>query len=228
MNLLQMTQRLYRETGKSGNEPTTLVGASRIVQRLADALADSWLSLQQDPGKNWKWMRATGTGNTTPSQTAHSPADLGVTSFTRWRPANHNYAVKAYRLDNPTVLWPLIWLEREAFDYRVVDGAMAEGQPRFWSIDSADNLLIGPGGDEPYGLKFEYVTAPTELALDADTPGMPERHHLTLVWRALVDAGKDAASPDKVSRALDRLRETNANLIDDQAEPVTMHFLPLC
>lgn len=226
MNLLALTQRLYRETGKSGDGPTTLVGAGKIVQRLVDALNDSWMALQQEP-YNWRWMRANGSGPTTPGQTAHSPADLGIESFLRWRVPSNQYAVRAATTDSPTMLWPLRWLEPDVFRSRLVDVPVAAGPPAFWSVDASDNLLIGPPGDVVYNAHFDYVSGVTELAADEDTPGMPSRHHMILVWRALVDAGKDIASPEKVSRAMDRLSEMESNLIDDQGETITMGNLPL-
>lgn len=222
-----MTQRLYRETGKSGDGPTTLVDATKVVQRLADAIGDSWMSLQQESGKNWKWMRQSSTAETIPSMNAHSASDLLVSSFTRWRPFSHRYTVRAYDTTDTTNVWDLAWLEIDDFKRYYVDNGTADAAPSSWSIDDSDRLMVGPAGDVSYGLRFDYVSAPTELLLDEDEPAMPSRHHMILVWRALIDAGKDVASAEKVSRAIDRYNEMRSALIADQAEQIQMYFPPL-
>ena len=227
MNLLAMTQRLYRESGRSGTAPTTLVGASNVVQRLADAISDSWDSLQLEP-QNWRWMRASADVSTVAGEWLHSAATLLLTDHMNWRLPSLNYTVRACDPAAPTVVWDLTWMEPDWFKREFIDASTEEAAPRYWSIDSANNLLIGPMGDQSYTLKLDYIKAPTTLADDTNEPDMPSRHHMILVWRALADSGKDSASPEKVSRAIDRLRDMRGALLNDQAEQFTLHIEPIC
>nr|HPL79494.1 hypothetical protein [Burkholderiaceae bacterium] len=52
-----------------------------------------------------------------------------------------------------------------------------------------------------YKLRIEYWKEPSELAADADTPDMPDRFHMLLVWAALQEVAKFDAAPEVLARA---------------------------
>lgn len=226
MNLLQLTQRLHRESGRAGAGPTTLVGASKEVQRLADKIADAWLLLQQEP-RNWKWMRRSSSPTIGAGLVDLSGADLGLTGFGRWRRPTREYAPRCYDPAAPQSVMPLEWREHDRFvrDFRDIE--LQPGSPQFWTIAPDETLMIAPAGLTDTTIKVDWIIDVTELAEDGDTPDMPARHHMILVWRALVDAGKADASPEDVSRAIDALRTMEDNLISDQADEIGWKFHPL-
>ena len=226
MNLLDLTRRLYRETGKSGDGPTTLVSATKDVLRLADRIGDANMRLEQEP-RNWKWMRAKVVGDAVPLQFAQTGASLGAANFGRWRTPARDYTVRAYDPANTPAVWPLRWMEYDQFVGLMMDVPTTPTMPQVWSISPNEELLLGPAPDIAYKVMADYIFEPGLLTLDDDTPAMPARHHMILVWRALVDSGKDIAAAEKVSRAMDNLAEMENNLISDQAEQIVIGGYPL-
>lgn len=222
-----MTRRLYRESGKSGSGPTTLVDASNDVLRLADAISDTWLSLQLEP-RNWRWMRDSGTGPAAIGQNTNTGASLGFDRFGRFRPGSRWYTVRAFDPAAPESVWPLRWVaEHDIFVRNFMDSAFMAGPPQLWTISPAGELLVGPQPDKAYQLKADFVRAPTALVEDTDEPDMPGEYHMLLVWRALVYAGKASASAERVSNAMDRMAELWEPLLTHQAEQITFDNQPL-
>lgn len=220
MNYLQLAQRLHRESGRSGNGPTTAGGATKDHARLFDWLADAWRDLQSRP-IDWRWMREGLDGPTALAQLAYTGADLGVSDFGRWRMVSDDYTVKAYLAAEPTQVWRLYWLEMDEFKRRFEDQDPAAGRPQFWSIGDDDQLMIGPQSDVVYRLKAEYHREPTELAADGDEPELPARHHMILVWAALIQVGIFDNAPEVLARARDKFAQMEHALIDDTARLVT-------
>jgi hypothetical protein len=46
----------------------------------------------------------------------------------------------------------------------------------------------------------DYFKAPSELTVDADTPALPSKHHMAIVYRALMMYGMYEGAPDAVQR----------------------------
>lgn len=221
MNYLQLVQRLHRESGRSGSGPTTITGASKDHTRLFDWVADAWLKLQSRP-IDWRWMRVSIDGPTTTTQTNYTGADLGAADFGRWRVASDDYTVKAYLASAPTNVWRLSWMDPELFKYRYDDLSPSAGQPLHWTIGDDGALRIGPESDVVYRLKIDYLHEPTLLEVNADSPDFASRHHLMLMWRALVEVGKFDNAPDALARASTNYSEMESALMDDYARPITL------
>lgn len=219
MNLLQLAQRLHRESGRSGNGPTTITGATKDHARLFDWVADAWRELQSRP-IDWRWMRASLDGPAALAQTAYTGTDLGVSDMGRWRVASCDYTVKAYLATAPTQVWRLMWLELDEFKRRFEDQAPSAGQPQYWTLANDDRLMIGPQSDVVYRIKAEYHREPSELAADGDEPTLSARHQLILVWAALIQAAIFDNAPDVLARAKLNFVRMESSLIDDSARPI--------
>jgi hypothetical protein len=221
MNLLQMAQRLHRESGRSGSEPTSITGATGMHARLFDWLGDAWRELQARP-IDWRWMRKTLDGETEVDEMAYSGAELGADDWGRWNIGHDEYGVKAYDPAAPDHWWRLNWMPYDQFRETYIDTTQPAGRPIDWSVDDAGDMLIGPLSDIPYGIKADYLTAPTELAADEDTPTMPAIYHMLLVWRALAEIGKFDNSPDVLARASSNYGTMELALLASQARPIEL------
>lgn len=222
MNLLQMAQRLHRESGRSGNGPTTLTGATKEHQRLADWLNDAWAELQERP-IDWAWMRKRLTAGTlTTGRWRYVGADLGLSDFGRWRPASPGYAPLAFLPSEPANKRRLHWMPLDRFRAGYIDADTQAGPPLDWSIDDDGALLIGPQSDQSYSLVAEYLRATTTLTNDADEPNLPAQHHMLLVWRALVEVAKFDNAADVLARASSNFGRAENTLLAQYARP--LHF----
>lgn len=224
MNLLQLVQRLHREARRSGAAPATLVGARVEVLRLADWINDAWQKLQAEP-YNWRWMRATA-DVAWPAGLVVGPAGAGIADFGSWRRASPDYWPRAMDPANPQSMWRVDWLDYDEFARRS-DLTLQPAWPTRWTIGNADELMLLPPAVSDVTVRLDYVRARTELLADSDEPGMPARHHMILVWRAMVEYGKASVAPEDVSRAADNLSDMMSALIDEQGEQIRWAASPL-
>lgn len=199
MNYLQIVQRVHSESGRSTAAPTSVVGANDRHLRLFNWVADAWRDLQGE--RDWRWMRNTLDATLTAGQQTYSGADLGATRFGRWRKEDHDYSPYVYVDGAPNAIWPMTYWQLDQMRARFIYRTWGASTPIAWSYNEANELLIGPQPALAYKLRIEYWKEPSELAADDDTPDMPDRFHMLLVWRALQDVANFDAAPEVLARA---------------------------
>lgn len=209
MNLLQLVQRVHRESGRSGDGPTTITGTTKQHQRLFDWVADANRELESRP-LDLRWMRRRVTVPTEADSSSYTPTELGLTDFGRWRPASDEWAVKCVDPDDTTRTWGLQWMDLDEWREAYVHSTQTASQPGDWSVDDDDSLLIGPTPDAAYSIRIEYLRAPLELDGDDDEPEFDEAFHMILCWRALIDVAKFDNAADVLTRA-----QTNYARLED-------------
>lgn len=224
---LTLTQRLFRELGRTGTQPSAYSGASTEDLRLFDAIADAWTRLQSRD-VDWRFMRKTmASGTLSINTTTYVPgsAPFSLSDFGRWRApyasdgGDIEYTPRCFLSTATETLWQLEWMPLEAFKLTYLDGAHAAGRPAFWSISDANEMLIGPKPESAnYRLKAEYKRAVQIFSADANTPtDLPTEYHNIIMWRALIDLGTFDAAQEVIARAQRNFAEMEGDLLQDQA-----------
>ena len=215
MNYLQLVQRLHRESGASGNGPTTIVDATKEHLQMFDWVADALRELEARP-LDLRWMRRRATIATVAALTSYAPraaivdGGLGLTNFGRWRPESDEWVPKCQDPADASRTWDLEWMTLDQWRECYVHSTQAPGSPIAWSVDDDNSLLIGPTPDAVYSIRMEYLRKPQELADNDDEPEFDADLHLVLMWRALVEVGKADNAPDVLARA-----QTNYGRLED-------------
>lgn len=226
MNRLQLVQRLYRELGRSGAGPTSSATASTSDLRLFDWVDDASEAIEAEK-RAWKWKQRSLDAPINLIDMAYTGIGLGAADFGRWRKAGEDYTVRCYLPAIPSNVWRLTWMNLDEFKRRYVDVPFPAAQPRYWTIDEQERLLISPVADQIYSVRADYFTAPVRLTDDADEPGMPIQYHLIHVWRALVEGGKYDAAPETLARAAENHRDIRYALEEDQSPEMVWNMRPL-
>jgi len=65
-------------------------------------------------------------------------------------------------------------------------GDRPEGGPTRFTIRKNGDLEFDPTPDEAYTINCDWIHVPTDLALDTDTPDMPNHFHMLVMWYAMV------------------------------------------
>ena len=174
MNFLALCQRLAFEAGVEGeSQPTSVVSQTGELGRVVRWVNSAWLDIQQMHNWSWMWEHPTLVLTTAASSIAGT---VGADRYDR-ESAYFDDGSPAKRL-----LTYQPWQEfRES--WRVL--AQNDGVT-VWSVRPDFTLVFNAAASANKNIDLERWMVPTELAADADTPGMPSDLHEVIVWRALV------------------------------------------
>jgi hypothetical protein len=209
VNYLDLVNRLKLESGRSGGDLATVVGATSNDLRLVNWTAEAWDTIQRLTHE-WRWMRASVLASVTADQVAQDPgADMliqpadsdPVSNLRSFYPETDDYRMTMLDPADPAGEFELSFLEYPKFRAQYIVGVHDAGRPVWWSISPDNKLMLGPKPDIAYHVRFDYRTAPSALALDADVPEMPEEYHLAIVWGALMSVGAFDNAPEVYASA---------------------------
>ena len=198
MNFLQLINRTRVECGVSGAS-TALTTAQNLTgesARIAAWVNASWVDVQTAK-EDWQWMRQPLQFNTVTQQQTYTPTQAGVgTTFANWKrdsfrasSVGQNYA------DEQLLNYMEYTTFRNLYQYGNMRSTYARPVVVSIAPGGEKDLAFGAIPDQPYVITGEYYTKPTEMSADADTPAIPDRFHLIIVYRAMMHyAGFNAAS----------------------------------
>lgn len=204
MNYLQLAQRLRQEAGVPGTGPTAVTSQTGELLRLVDWVATAWRELQ-NKHINWRWMRRSFTFTTTTGQSEYASTAAtdttdaaAISRFARWISHDDYGCVTVSIYETATGVSAQRWLIYMPWDsfrglYRF--SAQTNGVPAHFSITPANKIAIGPAPNATgYTVAGDYQMGAQELSANGDTPDMPVRFHLLIVYEALKKyAAYDAA-----------------------------------
>jgi hypothetical protein len=217
MNFLQLTQAVKRESGVTGSSPssasTSVLSEQRLFNWVNWAARDVTLARE-----DWRWRRGMATLASTSNQ-VNAAAAFGLTDFASWKDANKTYKPTAYRIaDGNTVERPLAWMTYDNFRQAFYTGGQNSGVVQYWSISPQDEFLLGPAPDGAHFVRADYIKDYADLVGDSDTPAMPARFHMIIVWRALMEYGGFDAAGEVYQRAEKNYNEMWTALVQSQLE----------
>lgn len=202
MNFQQLAQALHREAGIAGAASDLMAATAttgeklRLFQWIDWAARDVFLARE-----DWSFRRGTATVASTVLSAIPASA-FGITNFAAWKPGNADYQPSAYRVtDGAQTESALAWVPYDKFRMRYMLGVQTPGAAQAWSISPADELLLAPAPDTAHFVRADYIKDYTSLVNDSDTPIIPARFHMIIVWRALLEYGGFEAASDAYQRA---------------------------
>lgn len=214
MNFLQLVNRLRLESGASNAELSTVSGVSDEAKRLANWINQAWTEIQTAE-VDWHWMRDTFSFQTINQKPTYTPAEAGITSFASWKIDSIRCWVTASGYGSEQYLQPMEYgLYRDRYQYGAY--RLTYTRPLECAVTPDKQLALGPTPTAGYTINGEYFKAPTVLDQDGDTPEMPERFHMVIVYLAMRFYGLYEAAPEVLTRANDGFVREMARLRLDQ------------
>lgn len=217
MNRLELARRVAQETGTIDGEavPATTTGQ---VGRLADIVR--WTDqayvdvlLAED---GWPFLRSTFEVQTIAGTRAYTAASWSLADFDRWMPdydrrrCRHTIYKTADGAANEGELTYMDWLD---FEQVYMRGVVANNQPAFYSINDADEFVLGPTPDDAYTVRGPYRIFPAAWTSDTDEPIFDRQFHMVIVYRALIKCGlfdeasaQVAGASSEYNLLMDRMR----------------------
>ena len=193
MNFLALAKRLRQECGATGTD-NTVVNATGEWSRLVNWIITAWEDIQNDQ-PNWLWMRKDFTFNTTPNKGEYSVVtDLGITDFAEWRKGSFRLYLSDAGIGNELLI---PYRNYEAFRdyYLLASRRLLSSRPTEITVSPTQSLILGLMPDNVYVVSGQYQKNSVLLAADTDTPDLPSRFHMVIVYRAMMSyGGFDAAN----------------------------------
>lgn len=219
MNYLQLCQRLRQEVGASGSDATT-VGATGEWLRLCTWIAQAWSEIQL-VNPDWNWMRTEASFATIANQAEYpyASAPLSLTNFSRW--IDNSFRIYKDSQGDEHALIPMDYAD--FYDtYLISTYETTYSYPSVITVSPTDSLILALPPDDIYTVSGEYIQDVSELSADTDTPGLPSRYHMLIVYRAMQDYGVYEAASEVLQRGAARYAEMYNRLEFDEMPDVSV------
>lgn len=214
MNFLQLVQRLQQECGVSGSQIVTTANQIGENKRLVDWVNSAWVDIQ-GVHEDWQWLRTTTTFTTVAHQPYYTTAQCNATNFGCWaRDTFRNYVTDTGT--NSEIFMSYIDYEawRDGYYYGALRNTLT--RPFVMSISPDKSICLGPIADSGYTILGDYFTAPSELTSDSDTPSMPTKFHMAIIYRAMQFYGMYEANQETVQRGTVEYKRLLRRMEDDR------------
>jgi len=204
MTFLELCQRLRQEVGAAGNGPTNVTGQTGEYARLAGWIQQAWLEIQLER-LDWRFQWAQGQVEVTPDFINYSlPAD-----FRKWRPDTLKINGDQLRV-------------AEWDDYRDTYPEPTAYPPGVVTISPDRVMWLNGYPPKTCNVTFEYWRTPQPLTTNTDVPRLPERYHMALVYRAMIQYALYENAPEVVEQARRNDMQMMQRLVNDQIPDVTL------
>ena len=214
MNLLQLVNQARVECGVSGPALTTAVGQTGESGRMVAWVVQAWTDIQTSK-EDWLFMRESFDFNTTANVWEYSPTDAGLTDFGNWKRDSFRCASDLTLFRDEQLLNYMEWTTFRNL-YRYANMRNTTARPVVVSIMPNKDLAFGSTPDGIYVIDGEYYTQPVTLAADADTPLLPTRFHMAIVYRSMMYYAGYEAAPEVMARGDFEYRRLYSRMEIDQ------------
>lgn len=200
MTYLQMVQQLAQECGVP-SAPATCQNQTGEAGRLVDWVNQAHMELQE-LHDDWNWLMNDFSFTTVAQQQLYTPAaivpagDWGV-----WKPDTFRAFTTSSNYGDEQLVVPVPF---DVFRNQYMYGQMRStyARPVSFAIDPATmGILLGPIPDGTgYTVLGKYFRQPATLVNDLDTPSLPPKFHMAVVYLAMTFYGLFEAAPEILQR----------------------------
>lgn len=220
MNFIQLAQRLRLECGVSGTGPVTVLGQSGEMERLVEWVRTADYELQLEH-PDFDWMRTTVQFNTVAGQPTYTLTDIAITNHGKWKMDSFRSYETAIGTNSELFLGNIGYDQwRDQYQYNALRNV--SNRPIAIAQAPDKSLCLGPKPDKIYTVVGEYWKTPTSMVADTDTPALPERYHMAIVYRAMMDYGAYETAPEVLQRGDLKYKEMLRRIEADQIPRVVL------
>lgn len=220
MNFLELCSRLGTESGVSGSI-STVTGVTGEWSRIVNWIQQAWVEIQEE-NPEWNWMRKPVSFDTIANQSTYTPtsAPISLTDFASWREDSFRIYLTSAGVGTE---WLLPFRDYNSFrDYWLLSSRkITYARPTEITVAPNKDLILGLAPDSIYTVSGEYYKQPVILSADADTPDMPSRFHMAIVYRAMMFYGGYESASDAYSRGESQYKAMMNNIRYDQMPSIT-------
>lgn len=211
MTFLEICQRLREKAGVSGSGPTNVTGQVGELDLLVNLVKNAWLDIQ-NLKKTWNFLWVEGQELTI----VPDGGPYNVANFNRFA-------------TRPTVDGTNWLTEIDYFTYksRYDVSVTVRARPNNIIVRPDRKIIFENNPSTNHTVNFDYYRTPQELLVSSDVPLMPARHHMVIVWFALLRYAQGEEANNLISTADLEYKKVMASLQNDQLPTSQVLTTPL-
>jgi len=202
MTFLQLCQRLVLESGIADSGPASVENQTGDMARMVNWINDAWVELQSRR-TDWGWMWGLYSG----------VLSIGGTTMTL---PDYVETVSRVVVDGSRLS------EMDYDDFAVTYSGFNPGRPSVYTVRPDGVIAWNAEVDDTYSITFDYYRKPAKFSSGSDSPGMPERYHMAIVYRALKEYAQFDEAPELERKAMVNYEQMLADLARDQRPRVEL------
>ena len=214
MNLLQLVNQARVECGVSGPALSTAQSQTGESGRMVSWVQQAWIDLQTSK-EDWLFLRSPFTFNTVASQFQYTAANAGLTDFGNWKRDSFRCSSVGQDYKDEQLMNYMDWTTFRNL-YRYANMRNTTARPVVVAITPEKDLAFGSTPDIAYVIDAEYYTQPVSLSADSDSPTIPARFQMAIVYRAMMYYAGYEAAPEVLSRGDFEYRRLYSRMEIDQ------------
>lgn len=217
-NFLALVTALADESGESA--PTTVTGQIGMAGRLVKWINRAWVDIQNS-AEQWQFLRASFSFATVNQQATYTAAQAGITDFASWKRDSVRISTTSSALKDEMLS---VYMDYDTWRnlYQYGNMRTTYTRPTVVTVTPDKQLGLGAIPDATgYTVNGEYYRTAQELTADTDTPLLPDRFYMVIVWRALMMYGAYMGAIDAYSHGEKEYKKLMAQLRVDQLPTIT-------
>lgn len=210
---LQLVVDLRRQCGVSGADPTTTVGLSGEMLRLANYINEAYMEIL-NAHRDWEFLKQDVEYLCAAGQQSYTTVEMQIVSFGSIKHDSFTISSASSDADEQ----PLPFMDYDDFRTLYMYGPTRSSQnrPCCFTLDGQQNMLLGQTPDSQYRIRGIGYACPTEFAADTDIPAFPGKYWHVIVHKAMMLYGQYEAAPEVYNRGLESFNKSNARLCAEQ------------
>lgn len=210
MNFVDLVNRVKVECGVSGPTVATLQGSlPREIERLKGWVQSSWEEVQSRH-VDWTFLRIESGRIVNEMENIVASDEVLADSVERF--VCDSFRIGSNNAGRDASL-PLTYVEYQEFRNGIGLNPEPRGRPVAVTMRPHDRvLMLAPTPDGTYELHYDYIRTPQILTNDDDEPIVASKHHMIIVWNAMIRYGRYEAASEILSDAMANYRRMFASL----------------
>jgi len=216
VNFLSICQRLRQEAGLSGTGPASVLGQVGEMKRIVDWASSGYEDIQ-NLHATWCFLRTDFSFSTIANTQDYTPTAVALTDFSEW--IKNDIRIYSSAADESQLEYHPWDVFRQAFLY----GAQRTqtGRPSVVTVKPNNALALWALPDGVYTVNGEYYKSAQVMAANADTPVIPTKYQMIIVWKALMHYGAYAGAEEKYAHGSNEYKKLLSMLEYEQLEDFT-------
>jgi hypothetical protein len=173
-SLVTLVNRTRQKCGITGDDLTTVQGATGETLRVVNWVCEAWMELQTRRA-DWMWMRNSFSFATTAGQGTYAPSECGITDWGNWAVDDfRNYPTASGNTAEMIMDYWSYEAWRDTFQFS--GNRSVQTRPCVAAITPDKQLALGPFPAAGYTITGSYYRVATEMSVDDGHADGPARN----------------------------------------------------